>query len=47
MDESKYRSRYFLKYMEVLDLVCDRYIQILHILELRQIVVLINWYWTV
>ena len=28
--------RFINKYIEVLDLVCDRYIQILHILKLRQ-----------
>ena len=41
------RSKFFLKYTEVLDLLCDWYIQILHILKLRQLIVSINWYWTV
>ena len=41
------RSKCFLKYTEVLDLVCDRYIQILHILKLRKFIVSINWYWNV
>ena len=35
------------KYTELLDLVCDRYIQILHVLKLKQFIVSINWYWTV
>ena len=41
------RSKFFLKYTEVLDLLCDWYIQILHIPKLRQFIVSINWYWTV
>ena len=41
------RSKYFLKYTEVLDLVCDRYIQILHVLKLRPFIVSVDWYWTV
>ena len=39
------RSEYFFKCTEVLDFVCDRYIEILHILKLRQFIVSINWYW--